>query len=428
MRTVLFISYYYPPSVDAGAKRAEGFARYLPEHGYQPIVLTVRDGNYQTAAADFPADPDWVVRVRERGMWGRPRQISATVGPLLQATSRSGALLRRAYGELFYVPDAFRAFHAPALEAASQLAASRPIDVLLTTSSPYTLLRTGRALRRRMRLPWVADLRDLWVHNHFGYPYSPVRRWLDARLERRWLSAVSQVTTATEGLASILHQVGYGHLPIRCIPNGFFDPPAAGTADGRGDTSPVLQICYTGTLHDRGGHTAAAFLAALARLREAGPAAVQATFYGAVDSGFAGQLDGLRLGSMVSFGGRLTRQDAQRRQQEADVLLLLLPDTPEQRVTLCSKTFDYLAARRAILALVPQAGENAALLRQVGVTRIFAPSDTEGIVRALADMAESKRRLGHVPPEGDPDKIGAFHYRQLAGRLARVLDAAIESP
>src|SRR5436309_15016195 len=41
MRKVLLITYHYPPSAAVGAIRPAKFARYLPEFGWQPIVLTI---------------------------------------------------------------------------------------------------------------------------------------------------------------------------------------------------------------------------------------------------------------------------------------------------------------------------------------------------------------------------------------------------
>jgi glycosyltransferase involved in cell wall biosynthesis len=422
VRTVLFITYYYPPSVDAGAKRAEGFARYLPEHGYDPIVLTVCDGNYQVAGPGPATEPASVVRVPERTFLPSRARAAPGDGVLPRAPSALARLLRRLYREAFHHPDAYWGFHGPALRRALQIIERQQVDVVLTTSSPFTLLRTGHALRARTRLPWVADLRDLWVHSHFGYPHSRLRRLIDARLERRWLTAASRITTATEGLLDVLRATGYAGLPMECVHNGFFDPPPEEREPSPG---PELRLCYTGTLHERGGHTVEPLLQALAALR---PTAVRAAFYGAVNTDFAAQVARHGLEDSVVYAGRLTREDAQRRQQEADVLLVLVPDTPEQRVTLPSKTFDYLAARRAILAMVPLAGESAALLRRLGVTRVFAPGDVAGITRALAEMGEMKRRTGHVAPEADPAAVAAFHYRNLAGRLARVLDAAVAAP
>src|SRR5262249_54985538 len=46
MRRVLMISYYFPPLGGIGSVRAVKFARYLPEFGWDPVVITRRNGAY----------------------------------------------------------------------------------------------------------------------------------------------------------------------------------------------------------------------------------------------------------------------------------------------------------------------------------------------------------------------------------------------
>ncbi|HKP12743.1 MAG TPA: glycosyl transferase family 1, partial [Blastocatellia bacterium] len=46
MRNVLMLSYYYPPLGGIGSQRSQKFARYLPDHGWHPIVVTPERGAY----------------------------------------------------------------------------------------------------------------------------------------------------------------------------------------------------------------------------------------------------------------------------------------------------------------------------------------------------------------------------------------------
>ncbi|RMH81620.1 MAG: group 1 glycosyl transferase, partial [Calditrichaeota bacterium] len=46
MKKVLILTYYWPPAGGPGVQRVVRFVRYLPEFGWQPIVLTVKDGDY----------------------------------------------------------------------------------------------------------------------------------------------------------------------------------------------------------------------------------------------------------------------------------------------------------------------------------------------------------------------------------------------
>ncbi len=53
MNKVLIVTYYWPPSGGAGVQRWLKFAKYLPELGWEPIILTV-DPEY----AAYPATDD----------------------------------------------------------------------------------------------------------------------------------------------------------------------------------------------------------------------------------------------------------------------------------------------------------------------------------------------------------------------------------
>ena len=70
----------------------------------------------------------------------------------------------------------------------------------------------------------------------------------------------------------------------------------------------------------------------------------------------------------------------------ADVLLLLVPRAGGRGLSVVSgKVFEYLAAQRPILALVPPEGDAATLLRDTGSAWIADPDDEGAIRDALAE-------------------------------------------
>ncbi|MDH5381945.1 MAG: glycosyl transferase, partial [Cyclobacteriaceae bacterium] len=46
MKKVLIITYYWPPSGGSGVQRWLKFSKYLPEYGYEPIVLTPENPSF----------------------------------------------------------------------------------------------------------------------------------------------------------------------------------------------------------------------------------------------------------------------------------------------------------------------------------------------------------------------------------------------
>ena len=66
---MLFLAYYFPPLGGGGVQRSLAFTRYLPEHGYEPLVVTGPAGD---AVQWGPKDATLDGRVGE-DVRGRPR-------------------------------------------------------------------------------------------------------------------------------------------------------------------------------------------------------------------------------------------------------------------------------------------------------------------------------------------------------------------
>lgn len=70
MKRVLIITYYWPPAGGPGVQRVLKFARYLPEYGWDPLILSVRNGEYpardETLQKEVPAElPVFLARARD---------------------------------------------------------------------------------------------------------------------------------------------------------------------------------------------------------------------------------------------------------------------------------------------------------------------------------------------------------------------------
>ena len=58
MNKVLIITYYWPPSGGAGVQRWLKFSKYLPEFGWDPVILTVDPGYAAYPVTDNSLDSD----------------------------------------------------------------------------------------------------------------------------------------------------------------------------------------------------------------------------------------------------------------------------------------------------------------------------------------------------------------------------------
>jgi hypothetical protein len=198
-----------------------GLAKYLPEFGWQPIILTTPLGDRSDESFGPPNDFKKKNRVVETfGYISRKDAAFRTKERLNLASKKSYRYVRpflrflyKYYLELVQYPDAEKGWKSFAVKAGNELLQSEDIDVMISSSSPVTCHIIAKELKSRHNIPWVADLRDLWTQNH-DYPYSSLRKLLETRLERKTLSAADALVTVSQPWAKKLEML---HMRLQMV-------------------------------------------------------------------------------------------------------------------------------------------------------------------------------------------------------------------
>ena len=109
----------------------------------------------------------------------------------------------------------------------------------------------------------------------------------------------------------------------------------------------------------------------------------------------------------------------------SDVSLLIIDDAPVNRGILTGKLFEYIGARRPILALAPE-GDAAQLIRKFKFGFVVHPKDVEGIKKLILRLTELWRS-GELKSEASDEAVAQFDRRQLTGKLVRIFTDVISS-
>ncbi len=371
---LLLVSLYFPPAGGGGVQRPLKFATHLPALGIETHVLAPDDPKWiHTDAELVPPTQAWIHRARYLGPKGRrpAEELHGLSG--LELLSRRARLT----GRRFLVPDENVTWNATAIPAAIRLVRSEGIDVVLTTSPPSSVHLVGAAVRRATGARWVADLRDsLVAHPHRRAERIPARvkeqgEHLVARLVARQADAIVAVSEAIAEEARAFHPAGR----VVAIPNGADFEDFEGLPYRAGDR---FRITHTGSFF--GKRDPRPFLTALAESK----LDVVARFVGDFRAADREWAEALGLGDRLELHPYATRRRALELQRDSEALLLLIPDAfGRGRGVLSGKVFEYLAAERPILAVVPPDGAAADLLNETGNAQIVAPDDVEGMGEAL---------------------------------------------
>jgi glycosyltransferase involved in cell wall biosynthesis len=302
-------------------------------------------------------------------------------------------------------------------------------DALLTSSPSNWVHLLGLGLKRRFNLPWVADFRDPWVTD--GTPNQG--RSLTLRWQTFWERSVMKradtiVANAPLALKSIqevypqhAHKMvtitnGYDAESFPAVPhrapNGLVTLLHAGEVSQGRDPRPLLDALQ-GLGQEQQG------LAQKLRVRFLGkvtPTDIAEGF------NFPGELERRSLRDTVVVEGRVPYQRVLGDMSSTDILLML--DTPGRRIGIPAKAYEYLGARRPILALAERDGDVAWLLKESGIPhRIAPPREPARIRQALLELVKDVRAGQVALP--DKEKLAPFTRERLAQRLAQVLNNCI---
>ncbi len=428
MRRALIISADFPPQGGTGAIRVTKFVKYLPQMGWEPVVVCsdTEWNRDESLAQEVP--PGVVVRRVPWPAWVR----AARLAPSAPAAAASGetrpasaaARLRRWVVQAtrpWVIPDVFALWAGAAERACLEVLREFPCEVVFTTSPPHSIHLVGRRLQRRLGLPWVADFRDVWTAEN---PDLERLGWLNFALQRRaeraTLAACDHAVMVTEPLGQRACEVFDRGLAQKCsvITNGF-DPQDFADARPSFDRD-ALTITYTGTLLGPQANNSfpEGLRLALAQ-SETFRRQAQIRFVGRLDPRYQARLAGLERN--VTVTGFVEHRAAADLARRSHLLLMILPDTPLASMTFTNKFFEYLAARRPILALAPP-GLVADIMTRERLGLVAPPGDPPAIAQALLRMFESVRAQpdGYAASEA---LLARFDRRALTAKLASVLEA-----
>jgi glycosyltransferase involved in cell wall biosynthesis len=403
---VLLVTLYFPPAGGGGVQRPLKIATHLPELGIETHVLAPEDPKWVHRDDELPPPTlAWIHRVRFIGPTGRKpaEELHGTAG--LERYRRQVSLA----GRRLLVPDENVSFNLTAIPAAVRIARQEGIDVVITTSPPGSVHFVGAAVKRATGARWIADLRDSLV----AHPHRDATR-LAVRVKEQGLHGVAAlVARNADAIVAVSDAIAEEMRarstrgPVVTISNGSDFEDFAGIEYRQG---PRFRITHAGSFF--GKRDPRPFLTALARVD-----GVTARFVGDFRSSDREWANGIM--DRIELVPYAPHRRALELQRDSEALLLLIPEADGRgRGVLSGKVFEYLAAERPILAVVPPDGAAADLVRATKMGVVIAPDDIDGMERELAGMRDRWRdgRLEH-PTLGD-------EWRERLDRRTRVRELA----
>jgi glycosyltransferase involved in cell wall biosynthesis len=326
-------------------------------------------------------------------------------------------LMLAAWGEVTAYPDPQKGWKAPAVKTGSEYLQHEPTNAIISTSSPVTSHIVAKELKEKYNMPWIADFRDLWTQNHY-YPYSRFRKMMEQRLEMKTLSKADALVTVSQP-ASLKLATLHKDKQIHSVTNGF-DPEELNMPEA--ELTTKFTITYTGNLYP-GKQSPELLFAALKDLIHQGTmdiGDIEVRFYGAEAGWIDKQAERYGVQKVVKQFGVVPREVALGKQRESQLLLMMKWEDPKVLGAYSAKIFEYLAAKRPIIAIGGYKDVVDELLSETnaGVSYSTVEETKDFLERAYHEFQATRK----VSYNGAEAKINKYSQKEMARKFAEILD------
>jgi glycosyltransferase involved in cell wall biosynthesis len=421
MQKILIVTYYWPPGSGAGVQRWLKFSKYLPQYGWEPVILTV-DPEFaaypamdQSLANEVPKDLI-VHKTRARDyfrIYSKDKSKIPSAGfAINEGNTLSNRLIKFVRGN-FFIPDPRRGWNKFAVQKISEIISKEKISHLITTSPPHSTQLIGLKLKKKFPgIRWIADLRDPWTDIYYYNQFYPtwISRKIDSSLEKKVLTAADKIITVGKSLMDLFSlKVPALKGKFEVISNGYDAEDFSGLKTSEPDK---FTISYIGTLPD--SYPANGFLKALKVLKEK-KLDFRLRFVGFV-SGSQKKLIIKAAGeSQPEFIPYVAHAQAIEYMLNTTALLIIIPDHKSNKSIVTGKLFEYLASGKPVICLGPPDGDAADIIEKSGHGRTFTYEDSEGISRYLTILAEN-------PAISERSSPSVYRRDRLVQKIVAVLN------
>ncbi len=432
-RRLLMVSRAFYPCAAIGSHRAGKLVRYFGQLGWQPVVLTFREEYYrychpmmdQALMSQIPPDVE-VVRTPYaclamlRPAIGRLQSCVKQARPAAASPS-AGKPSGEATGLARWVEVPNAVGWLP-FGITSGLRHARRCDVVWATSPPTGGLCLGAILARLAGRPFVADFRDPWRGEGGSQYASRIHACVDRLWERFVLTTASRIVVVTEVMADEyrLRFPGHAHK-IRVIYNGYDPEDFSAFADERCRSGPTrdVSIGYLGVLYQGRQEFMQRFFEGVRELNAgSGEFKVRVVMRGPEYEGVLRQARLAGIEQACDIGPPVPYREALRLMSSLDVMLVV--GSQVHGYSLPGKVFEYIGARKPILAVTPE-GALSCLVRENRIGLTVNPTDGRQVADAIREIVSA------YPVFATHLKSAAVRFtrQETAWQTARLLDEVV---
>ena len=425
-KTVLILTYYWPPSGGAGVQRWLKFVKYLPKHNWNPVIFTVKNGEYPVLDEGLNNDVPKGIEVIKSPIWEPYGFYKKLTGRKKNDKINSGFLSEKKKSVFFeklsvwirgnfFIPDARKYWIKPSIKLLKTYIQENNVDVIISSGPPHSTHLIAKDLASTYKIPWIADFRDPWTNIDF-YNDLLLTKWADSKhkkLEKSVLENANVTLTIGETLASELRELGAKKVEV--VENGY------DLNDIKQDTISLddkFTIAHIGSFTPSRNITS--FWMAISELikeDEYFSNSFELKLIGKVDFSVFESLEKHELNSYVNHIPYLAHDLVIKEQMKSHVLLLMINQTPNAKGIVTGKVFEYMASGRPTLIIGPTDGDVSKIVIKCNAGITCAYDDVVNIKQEILQLFYNKKEY--------KASINSYSRESLTEKLVDILNSLV---
>jgi glycosyltransferase involved in cell wall biosynthesis len=417
---VLIVTYYWPPSGGSGVQRWLKFVKYLQEFGIEPVVYTVSNPKYPIIDASLENEIPNEITILKQPIWEpnnilnffKKNKTKESAGFLNPNPSFVGKILQYIRAN-YFIPDARKFWVKPSVAFLEKHLSEYPVDAIITTGPPHSLHLIGLELKRKLNLKWISDFRDPWTEIDYfeQLPLTSKAKKKHHQLEEEVLRKSDSVLVIGKTMKEKFQQFSKS---IYVVTNGF------DTEEKEKETKldSKFTITHIGLMNaDRNPYSFWKAIKELSSENEQFAKDYQIQLVGKVATEVKLLIKEMSLENINDLG-YLSHKEVKEYQCKSQVLLLAVNKVKSAKGIITGKIFEYLQAKRPILAIGPIDGDLAEIVNDTNSGVIIDFNDVEIIKIELLKMYYSYKENNL---KVDSKNINQYHRKNLTKRLSGII-------
>jgi len=393
MKKVLIITYYWPPAGGPGVQRWLKFVKYLKDFNIEPIVYIPENPDYpmldNSLEKEVPKDitilkgkifePYFLAKI-----FSKKDTSKISSGIIVDEKKQSSLqkLMLYVRGN-FFIPDARKFWVKPSVSFLSNYISENNIETVITTGPPHSVHLIGLKLKQQLKVEWLADFRDPWTqigyHDKLRLSDSSKRKHL--ALEKEVLNNADKIIVTSFTTKSEFTKIT--NKPIAVITNGY---------DTVSEDVEIIEenkftLSHIGSLlSGRNPLVLWKCLNEMVSENEQFAKDFNLKLIGAVSEDVINSIKEYKLEDYLEISGYVPHKEALKIQRSASVLLLIEINSGDTKGIIPGKLFEYMAAKRPILAIGPPDWDVIQILNKTNSGVAFEYNDSEKLKNYIQQL------------------------------------------